>query len=161
MESARPVPPTELQAAFVRDFVEPAVGRYRAGDRAGAVDTFLRGVFGSGYRQALERGLPGAFERAVAEADAFFGQELPALQRWSFTAAEAARVTQPALAVLGANTEPTFPERREVLLAWLPDVEPFDLPDATHLLHAQNPRGMAEGLAAFLARHPLEADSRA
>ncbi len=160
MESARPVPPTELQAAFVRDFVEPAVGRYRAGDRAGAVDTFLRGVFGSGYRPALERGLPGAFERAVAEADAFFGQELPALQRWSFTAAEAARVTQPALAVLGANTEPTFPERREVLLAWLPDVEPFDLPDATHLLHAQNPRGMAEGLAAFLARHPLEAGPR-
>jgi hypothetical protein len=38
----------------------------------------------------------------------------------------------------------------------MPNVEPFDLPDAKHLLHVQNPRGMAEGLAAFLARHPLQ-----
>jgi hypothetical protein len=29
------------------------------------------------------------------------------------------------------------------------------VPDATHLLHLQNPRGMAEGLAGFFARHTL------
>ena len=39
----------------------------------------------------------------------------------------------------------------------LPDVEPFVLPEATHLLQIQNPRGMAEGLAAFFARHSLSA----
>jgi 3-oxoadipate enol-lactonase len=50
-------------------------------------------------------------------------------------------------------------ERQELLLAWLPNVEPFVLPDATHLLQVQNPRGMAEGLAAFFARHPLSASS--
>jgi hypothetical protein len=38
---------------------------------------------------------------------------------------------------------------------WLRNVEPFALPDATHLLHVQNPRGMAEGLAGSFARHPL------
>jgi hypothetical protein len=37
----------------------------------------------------------------------------------------------------------------------LPNVEPFVLADATHLLQVQNPRGMAEGLAAFFARHVL------
>ena len=42
MDPARPTPRTELQAAFVREFVEPAVERYRAGDKAGAVDTFFR-----------------------------------------------------------------------------------------------------------------------
>jgi hypothetical protein len=52
----------------VRDVVAPAVQRYRAGDKAGAVDTFFRGVFGSDYRDPLERGLPGAFEQAVADA---------------------------------------------------------------------------------------------
>ena len=31
MDAARPSPPTELQAAFRREFVEPAVERYRAG----------------------------------------------------------------------------------------------------------------------------------
>ena len=80
------------------------------------------------------------------------------MRSWSFGQEDARRVTQPALAVLGARTRevtPVFDQRHELLLAWLPDVEPFVLPDATHLLHVQNPGGMAEGLAAFLARHPL------
>jgi pimeloyl-ACP methyl ester carboxylesterase len=155
MDAARPVPPTEAQAAFVREFVEPAVRRYRSGDRKGAVDSFLRGVFGSNYRDPLERGLRGAFDQAVSDADAFFGQELPALERWSFTQADARRVAQPVLAVVGENSARTFPERRELLLSWLPNVEPFELPGATHLLHLQNPRGMVEALASFYERHAL------
>jgi pimeloyl-ACP methyl ester carboxylesterase len=155
MEPARPVPPTKEQAEFVRDVAAPASQRYRAGDRAAAVDTFARGVFGSDYRGPLERGLPGVFEQAVADADAFFGQELPALQQWSFTHEDASRITQPVLAVLGQNTAPTFPERLELLVSWLPNPEPFELPNATHLLHLQNPRGTAEGLGSFYARHPL------
>ena len=85
MEAARPIPSTELQAEFIRTYIQPAMQCYRAGDRAGAVDTFFRGVFGEGYGPSLEEGLPGAFDQAVAEADAFFGQELPALQQWEFT----------------------------------------------------------------------------
>jgi hypothetical protein len=37
----------------------------------------FRGVFGPGYLAALDHGLPGAFEQAVADADAFFTQEMP------------------------------------------------------------------------------------
>ena len=37
----------------------------------------------------------------------------------------------------------------------LGDVEPFVLAGATHLLHRQRPRAMAEALAGFFARHPL------
>ena len=159
MEPARPVPPTDVQAQFVREFVAPAMQRYRASDTAAAVDTFARGVFGPDYRGRLERGLPGAFEQAVADADAFFGQELPALQQWSFTQEDASRITQPTLAVLGENTAPTFPERLQLLVSWMPNVEPFELPDATHLLHLQNPRAMADALAAFYAKHPLTASS--
>jgi pimeloyl-ACP methyl ester carboxylesterase len=159
MDPARPVPPTEEQTEFVRDFVAPAVQRYRAGDKAGAVDTFARGVFGADYRGPLEQGLPGVFEQAVADADAFFAQELPALQGWSFTQEDASRITQPVLAVLGENTAPTFPERLQLLASWLPNVEPFELRDATHLLHLQNPRRMAEALASFYARHPLTAST--
>jgi pimeloyl-ACP methyl ester carboxylesterase len=109
MESARPTPPTEAQAEFVRAFVKPAAQRYLEGDKRAAVDTFFRGVFGPDYRVPLEEALPGAFECAVRDADAVFGQELPALQHWSFTEEDASRITQPALAVLGENTAPTFP----------------------------------------------------
>jgi pimeloyl-ACP methyl ester carboxylesterase len=155
MEPARPAPPTELQAAFRRDVVEAAVERYRAGDKAAAVDIWARGVFGPDYRRPLERGRPGVIEQCVADADAFFAQELPALQQWSFTQEDASRITQPVLAVLGENTAPSFPERMELLRSWLPKAEPFELPGATHLLHLQNPDGMAVGLASFYARHPL------
>jgi pimeloyl-ACP methyl ester carboxylesterase len=155
LESARPVPDTHVQEAFVREFVRPALGLYHAGDKTAAVDTFLRGVFGPGYRPRLDRRLPDAFDQAVADADAFFAQELPALQAWAFGEDDARRVVQPVLLVLGERTTPTFPERRELLLSWLPNAELLDLPAASHLLHGDNPAGAAEGLAAFFARHPI------
>jgi 3-oxoadipate enol-lactonase len=140
-------------------FAAEAIGHYQAGERRAAVDTWLRGVCGPDYRAALDRALPGAFARAVGDADTFFAQELPALRGWTFGPAEAGRVAQPALVVLGdrsGQVSATFARRYELLLAWLPRAEPFVLPDANHLLQVQNPRGMAEGLAAFLARHPIE-----
>lgn len=141
-----------------RVFVGTAIQDYRAGDKAGAIDTFLRGVCGPDYRPLLDQSLPGAFEQHVADADTFFGQELPALQQWSFTQEDARRITQPVLAVMGAKSkelDPIWQERQELLLDWLPNAEPFILAGATHLLQVEEPRGMAEGLAAFFARHPL------
>jgi pimeloyl-ACP methyl ester carboxylesterase len=139
--------------------VSQAIERYRAGDVAGAVDLFLQGTCGANYRAALEAAVPGAFEQAVTNAETFFTRELPALRQWTFGPEEARRVAQPALAVVGERSGPTHRQRWDLLRAWLPNVEPFVLPDATHLLHLENPRGMAEGLAAFFARHPLAASS--
>jgi pimeloyl-ACP methyl ester carboxylesterase len=141
-----------------RAFVGTAIQLYRAGDKAGAVDTFLRGTCGPGYRAVLDRALPAAFDQHVADADTFFDQELPALQQWPFRREDAQRITQPVLAVIGAKSPEQgriWVERQDVLLTWLPNVEPFVLPDATHLLEVENPHGLAEGLAAFFARHPL------
>ena len=143
-----------------RAFVGRAVQLYQAGDKAGAVDAFLRGTCGPDYRAVLDRALPHAFDQHVVDADTFFRQELPALQAWSFTRGDASRVSQPVLAVIGARSrelDPIWEERQQLLLSWLPNVEPFVLPDSTHLLQVQNPRAMAEGLAAFFARHPLPA----
>ena len=155
MEAARPAPPTDAQQRFGTDVARAAVQRYHAGDPAGAVDTFFRGVFGPGYRPALDHGMPGAFEQAIADADAFFTQEMPALQQWPFTQDDARRIQQPALTVLGTASPPTFAERHKLLLQWLPNAEPLNLPGLTHLLHGQNPTTVAEGLAGFFARHPI------
>ena len=73
---------------------------------------------------------------------------------WQFTKADASRITQPVLLVLGEKSVAAFPERRDLLLAWLPSAEPVDVPGATHLLHLERPRETAED-ASFLARHPL------
>jgi len=155
MEAARPAAPSEAERQFGVDVVLPAVQRYRAGDKAAAVDFFFRGVFGPGYRAALDHGLPGAFEQAVADADAFFTQEMPAIQQWEFTEDDAHRIQQPALAVLGTASPAIFAERQKLLLHWLPGAEPLDLPGLTHLLHAQDPAAVADGLTGFLTRHPV------
>jgi pimeloyl-ACP methyl ester carboxylesterase len=159
LDPARPAEQTALHAEMVRTIVEPALERYRGGDKPGAVDTWMRGVCGRDYRAALENALPGAFEQAVADADTFFEQELPAVLAWSFGREDAARIAQPTLAVLGETSNPVFRERRELLLDWLPDIETFELPGATHLLQVEQPEAMAAALVAFFARHPLEAQT--
>jgi pimeloyl-ACP methyl ester carboxylesterase len=158
METARPAPPTDTQQRFGTDVAQPAAQRYRAGDPAGAVDTFFRGVLGPGYRPALDRGMPGAFDQAVADAGAFFTQEMPALWQWPFTEDDALRIQQPVLAVLGTASPPMFAERQKLLLQWLPNAEPLDLPGLTHLLHGQDPTAVADGLAGFFARHPIHGE---
>jgi pimeloyl-ACP methyl ester carboxylesterase len=159
-DPARPAQPTPVHLEMVKSVVQPALARYAAGDKAGAIDLWMRGVCGPGYREPLELALPGAVEQAVADADTFFGQELPAVMQWSFGPGEAARVEQPVLAVAGARSEPFFRERRDLLLAWLPHAEPFDLAGATHLLQVENPDGMAAALAAFFTRRRAGGEAR-
>jgi len=137
---------------------EPARQRYAAGDKAGAVDAFLQAVCGAGYRAVLDRTVPGGFAQAASDADTFFRIEMPALQEWSFTPEAAGHITQPVLAVVGADSDtvwPGFGEGHRLLREWLPQAEPLVVPGATHALQIQNPRGVAEGRAAFFGRHPL------
>jgi len=148
------------RAAWGETVAAPALERYRAGDRPGAVHLWMRGVAGADYQEAFERMLPRGFAQAVADAPTFFEQELPSVQSWAFGEQQAARVTAPALAVIGGRSpevSPVWEERQALLLSLLPNVEPFVLEGATHLLHLHNPAGMAEAIAAFVTRHPVAA----
>jgi 3-oxoadipate enol-lactonase len=131
--------------------------RYRDAGAVIAVDESLKARW-PGYRTALDEVLPGAFAQAVADAGACFESELPGLLEWSFGEAEARRITKSVLAVLGGENNalwPRFGETHQLLLAWLPDAEGFVLPGVTHFLQVEDPRGMAEALADFWARHRL------
>jgi pimeloyl-ACP methyl ester carboxylesterase len=132
---------------------------YRVGDKAAAVDTFMRAVAGPGYRAVADRALPGAFDQAVRDADTFFGQELPALRQWTFGPAEAARIKQPVLLVMGGRSHevsPVWQQRQDLLSAWMSNAEPYVLDGATHMLHLENARGLAERLAAFFTHPPAK-----
>ena len=153
LEAALPLP----AGSPGRAGIPQALGLFRAGDKAAAVDTFMRAVAGPGYRAVADRVLPGAFDQAVVDADAFFGQELPAIQQWVFGPAEAARIKQPVLLVMGGKSHevsPVWQQRQDLLTAWLGAVEPFVLDGATHMLHLENARGLAERLGAFFADLP-------
>ena len=161
MEPALPVTTLGQERMLsMRAAMAPVFEAYRVGDKARAVDGFMRGVSGPGYRVVLDRVLPGAFEQAVLDADTFFGQELPSLQQWSLRREDAARIAQPVLSLVGAKSQklsPIWTERHQMVLAWVPKAEGLVLPDATHLLHVEHPRAVAEALAAFFARHPVKA----
>jgi pimeloyl-ACP methyl ester carboxylesterase len=135
--------------------VPRALELYRAGERTTAVETFLRATCGPSAVAALERVIPGALSQALADADTFFSHELPALRQWSFGPAEARRIQQPVLAVLGEHSDSRFQQRQQLLLEWLPDVEPFMLAGAGHLLHLENPSQLADGLSAFFTKHSM------
>jgi uncharacterized protein (TIGR02118 family) len=120
-------------------------------------------VAGAAGFAAVQRALPGALELAEADADIFFQAELPALQEWRFASEEARRIEQPVLVVQGADSDavsPVFGEGVAMLREWLPEAEALVVPEATHGMPFMNPCELAEGLAAFFARHPLRPEAR-
>lgn len=142
-------------AAQVVQAMEPVGQRFAAGDREGATDDFLTAMGGAGYRQSLDRLLPGSFEQAVSDADALFTVELPALGEWGFSAEDAKRIDAPVLRVVGENTIPWFVESDALLAEWLPDSDRSTIPSVGHFLQMQDPRPIEESLATFFARHPM------
>jgi 3-oxoadipate enol-lactonase len=138
----------------------PSIQLWQTGQKEKAVDSFLRVAVGQNYRGSLEEMIPGAFAQTVADADTFFGSELPSLGAWRMTREDAARITQPVLAVLGAESVKDWvgwPEVQARLQEWIPQSEPFVLAGSNHALEERDPRGVATAMAAFLARHPISA----
>ena len=117
----------------------------------------LRWAIGSDYRAWLNRLIPGAFQQLVADADTFFGVELPSMQEWLFTREDARRITQPVLGVFGAESASIWPgwnEVQERLREWLPQTEPFVLAGANRALQERDPRGVADAMAPFSPATP-------
>jgi len=142
-----------------RESLARGVERNREAGAAVVVDEFLQARW-PGYRATLDRVLPGAFAQAVADAGTWFEREVSGQLGWRFGEAEAQRISQPTLSVLGGESDALwsrFGETYRLLLAWLPHAEGFVLPGATHFMQLEDPRGMAEVLAAFWARHRLPA----
>jgi 3-oxoadipate enol-lactonase len=139
--------------------LQPTFELYEAGEVAAALDAFGLVVVGQDFRQAFEGVMPaGWFDQAIADAATFFEVEIPAMLEWRFTAEQAARIDQPVLSVLGADSatvDPFAVEEHSRLQAWMPQTEAFVLAGATHGLQMMQPAGMAAGLADFLARHPI------
>jgi pimeloyl-ACP methyl ester carboxylesterase len=138
--------------------ISSAVSIYQTGRPEAAIDAFMRAVAGDDYRATVERVLPRALGQAVTDADTFFEQELPAVRAWGFNADDTRRLRAPVLLVMGGRSDavsPIWRQRHELLLHLVPGAEPFVLPGATHLLHLQNPGGLADRMGTFIATHAM------
>jgi pimeloyl-ACP methyl ester carboxylesterase len=143
-------------AAQVVQAMEPIGQRFASGDKEGATDDFLAAMGGEGYREALDRQLPGSYAQAVADADALFTAEFPALGEWGFSAEDAKRIDAPVLRLQGEDTIPWFVESNALLSEWLPASESSKIPGAGHFFPMVHSRPVAETLTAFFARHPMQ-----
>jgi pimeloyl-ACP methyl ester carboxylesterase len=146
-----------LGQAFLRS-AGPVFEAYERGDHSDAFAMFVAAASGLEWescRALLEDRIPGVVARSIADANTFFGVELPALPLWTFGPEEAARIRQPVLSVIGAETQPLWVEIGEFLRSSLPDVEDCTIEGVGHLLQIQRPEPVARGIAGFLARHPI------
>jgi 3-oxoadipate enol-lactonase len=147
-------------AAGLLEKAAPAFAAYGEGRREAALATFMSAVSGLAWdacRALLDERIPGAVAQTIADAETFFGVELPALSVWTFDAEQAARVSQPVLSVVGGETEPLWVEVADRLRSWFGQVEECTIEGAGHLLHIQRSAPVAICLAAFFGRHALAA----
>ena len=139
--------------------IGPALAAYQAGDSKDAMAKFLSVVSSLDWdscRAAIQKHVPGGVAQAMKDADSLFGGYLIALQAWQFGAQQASAIAQPLLSVLGTATEQLFVESHELLHAWFPRMEDCKIEGVAHLLHIQRPEAVLSGVAAWLARHPMQ-----
>ena len=149
LEPAIPVP------GAANPGIARALQFHASGDRAAAVDAFMRAVAGADWRRHVEHSLPQGIDQAMANAPTLFEHELPAVRGWQFGRAEARRIRMPVLAVLGGashEVSPIWQRRQDFLAANLPQVEAFVLPGTRHWMALQDPQKLASRLADFFNR---------
>lgn len=138
--------------------VQPALDAYRAGDGEGAMARFLSVVSSLDWdtcRARVEKHLPGGLVPCLKDADNFFGSYLPALNAWQYGAEQAAAIAQPALSVLGTQSERFFADSHQLLRRWIPQLEECVVEGVGHLLQIQQPEPIARCMADFFALHPI------
>jgi pimeloyl-ACP methyl ester carboxylesterase len=129
---------------------------YESGDARGALMAFLETRAGEAFRDVLDwLTTTGEFEQAVRDADTFLGVEMPAAYAWTFTPDEARRLTQPVVSILGQHSPPRARKVHEILKEWLPQTETLVLDRAEHALPLMDPPGIAQKLAEWFARQPM------
>ncbi|MEV0332911.1 alpha/beta hydrolase [Nocardia sp. NPDC050717] len=124
---------------------------YRAAGAAVALDHLMGIVSGPDWRAVLDRQLPGARAQATADASTFFTTDLPALQTWTFTAADATRVRAPLLYLGGTASGSWFAEVNDLITTWFPHARSLLLPNADHGLALTHPTALATAITTFAA----------
>ena len=136
---------------------------YEAGDKLGAAQQYMQDVCGPHFLSAVEMTEPLDVWRRVEECvDTLFHVDFPAISKWEFRMSEADRFgpkpEMPVLAAMGLDSEaamPGFRETQRFLMSWLPQAERLGVVSATHGMQIMNPVGVAQGVHAFLQKHPM------
>jgi pimeloyl-ACP methyl ester carboxylesterase len=130
---------------FGAGVIGPATKEFQQGHDGAAVDLFARGVLGAAaFAKVTPARKQQMTDNMAAHRATMLGAGLPV-----FTAADAAAIEPKALLIQGAET-PAFQRRINQRLAGLmPGARDICIPNASHLVHEDNPRAVAEAIRAF------------
>ena len=140
-----------LGAAF-----EAMVGRYRAGDVAGAYQSLFEPT-GLDWRAAAAAAGPGVVGQGVRDAATFVENEASELVEWSFGVEEAATIDAPVLSWVSASPNPITPAVRAFLSELFPHREEVILEGGDHFSVTTDPAAVAGPIADFVSRHSAAA----
>jgi pimeloyl-ACP methyl ester carboxylesterase len=128
-----------------------AMAAWGRGDVPAAFDTFMAAVCGPGYRTVLADVLgPEELARAERDAGFFFGNEVPAMARW--TPGDLSRLASPVLLVQGGASPPATHRLVTRLARALPDARVGTIPGANHLLPLTRPGELSQLITAWSGR---------
>ena len=129
--------------------IGPATKAFQDGNDAAAIDLFARGVLGdAAYAKVSCARKQQMMDNAKAHRASLLGAGLPV-----FTAADAAAIKTPTQLLRGSNT-PGFQRRiNQRLAALVPGAMDVCVPNASHLVHEDNPQAVAEALRTFCKEH--------
>lgn len=135
---------------------------HEAGDSAAAVDAFLSRLIRPEWQALMGDQVPGAVDQATEDAGTFFELEVPGLSEFIWDEKRAARLSMPALYVLGsesssiAGADGFFEQGKTLLVSQLPNAESITLDGMDHSMQIGFPEQLAPIVAEFAARHPIE-----
>jgi 3-oxoadipate enol-lactonase len=155
MEPATPAFDGEPDPQFM-EAVTAALQLYGEGEVRNALMRFANAVTPGGWDALSSAGLTHMQEQAVEDGATFFEVEMPALMQWSFTPADAERITIPSLVMFGAESRRTFRVGAQALAQALPNAELKEIFGAGHELQMKQPHAVAEALSTFLRQHRVK-----
>jgi pimeloyl-ACP methyl ester carboxylesterase len=134
---------------FGATVVDPSTRAFQVGQDERATDIFMRGVLGDGaYRQLSAARRQQMMDNSQAHRATVLGAGLPV-----FTAEQAIAITTPTQLLHGLQT-PRFQQRINRRLAVLiPGARDLAIPQASHLVHEDNPEAVAQAVTAFCKAH--------
>jgi pimeloyl-ACP methyl ester carboxylesterase len=122
---------------------------YSSGDKQGAMATFSQMSYGPDWRTLAAR-VPGGAAQVERDVDTVFQSEAPAMTKWGFDAGQAAGITQPIVYVTGGGAHGGSLKQLRV---WIPRLEDVVVPGVTHAMLMQDPKAVADAIAAFIGKH--------
>ena len=131
---------------------EAMVGRYQAGDVAGAYDSLLEPT-GVDWRAAAEAAGRGVLDQGIKDAATFVEGEASALVEWNYGVEQATTIDSPVLSWCAASQNPINSATRAFLYELFPQREEVILEGGDHFSVTTDPGAVAEPIAEFVLRH--------